>query len=421
MKWTADKKVLSWAMYDWANSAFSTTVMAGFFPVFFQKYWGMGADSTLTTARLGTTITVASLLLAFLSPTLGALADLSGKKKMFTFIFMCLGVVSCAAMAFIGAGDWMTAALSYAVAQIGFNASSMFYDGLLPSIAPGRKADQASSLGFGLGYLGGGVLLTLNVIMLKNPQWFAAVESEGKVLAIKASFLSVAVWWILFSLPLFLYVPEAASRSKKSVFLLTHEAIKKLWSTFRHLVKEKNTLIFLIAFWLYIDGVYTVMTMAVDFGISIGLDQNHLITALLLVQYIGFPAAIVYGQLAKRWGCRVPILTCIVAYGIAVVFATEMKESWHFFCLAAVIGLVQGGVQALSRSMFSRMIPPSASGEYFGIFNLVGKFASIFGPLMVGFGAYLTGDPRKGMLGLLVLFVIGGSLLFAVKEPQFEG
>jgi MFS transporter, UMF1 family len=417
--WTTDRKVLSWAMYDWANSAFSTTIMAGFFPVFFQKYWGLGADPTLTTARLGTTITIGSTILAFLSPTLGALADHRGNKKIFTFFFMLIGLLGCSMMAFIGAGGWVWAAVAYSVAQIGFNASTMFYDGLLPSIAPGRKADQASSLGFGLGYLGGGVLFLLNVIMYLKPQLFGL--SDG-VQAIKFSFLSVAVWWAIFSVPLFLYVPEPhAARGTGSWLKATRQSISGLLQTFKRLVKEKNTLIFLVAFWLYIDGVYTVMTMAVDFGISIGLNSQHLMTALLIVQFIGFPAAIVYGQLAKRWGCRIPILTCIVVYAVTVVLATRMSESWHFYLLACVIGLVQGGVQALSRSMFSRMVPPAASGEYFGIFNLVGKFASIFGPLLVGWGAYLTGDPRKGMLGLLVLFVIGGCLLFAVKEPQYEG
>jgi UMF1 family MFS transporter len=160
------------------------------------------------------------------------------------------------------------------------------------------------------------------------------------------------------------------------------------------------------------------MTMAVDFGISIGLDSAHLMKALLIVQFIGFPAAILYGKMANKWGCRIPILSCIAIYAVTVVGATQMTESWHFYLLACVIGSVQGGVQALSRSMFSRMIPPEASGEYFGLFNLVGKFASIFGPLLVGWGAYLTGDPRKGMMGLLLLFIIGGLLLFKAKEPQ---
>jgi len=416
--WKQDKKTLSWALYDWANSSFSTTIMAVFFPVFFQKYWGQGSDSTLTTARLGTTITIASLIIAFLSPTLGALADQRGSKKLFTFLFMILGVFGCGLMAFIGVGDWLTAAVAYAIAQIGFNASCVFYDAFLPSIAPGKKANQASSLGFGMGYLGGGILLLLNVLMTQFPEKFGLADSTE---AVKFSFLSVALWWSVFSIPLFLNVPEPQTmKTGLSLLKATHHSVMGLWATLKGLLHEKNILLFLVAFWLYIDGVYTVMTMAVDFGISIGLSDQDLIPALLIVQFVGFPTAILYGQLAKKWKCRTLILSCIFVYAITVVGAAQMSTAWHFYFLACIIGVVQGGVQALSRSLYSRMIPPAASGEYFGLFNLVGKFASIFGPLLVGWGAYLTGDPRKGMMGLLILFILGGALLYRVKEPQLD-
>jgi len=417
MNWLSkDKKILSWALYDWANSSFSTTIMAGFFPVFFQQYWGKNVDPTLTTARLGTTITISSLILAFLSPTLGALADQRGSKKLFTFIFMMLGILACTLMAFIGVGDWLTASVAYAVAQIGFNSSCVFYDSLLPTIAPGKKANQASSLGYGLGYLGGGVLFLLNVLMYLFPQKFGFADG---IEAVKISFISVGLWWGLFSIPLFLNIPEPqVMKSGMSLLKSTHHSVMSLWKTFKQLIAEKNTLIFLIAFWLYIDGVYTVMTMAVDFGISIGLSSQHLIAALLIVQFVGFPTAIIYGHLSKKWGCRIPILSCIFVYGVTVIGASLMTQSWHFYLLAVIIGCVQGGVQALSRSLYSRMIPSHASGEYFGLFNLVGKFASIFGPMLVGLGAYLTGDPRKGMFGLIILFILGGILLFMVKEPE---
>lgn len=410
-----DKKVFSWAMYDWANSAFSTTVMAGFFPIFFKEYWSQGTDATLTTARLGTAISIGSLAMALLSPTLGALADQKGYKKLFTFIFMICGALSTGWLAFIDSGMWLPALVAYSAGMMSFNASSVFYDGLLPSIAPGKKADMASSLGYGLGYLGGGVCFLLNVLMYLKPEMFGI--SDG-VTAVKISFLTVAVWWVIFSIPLFRNVPEPTVADKGlSLWKATEKSIQELWNTFQKLTKDRNVLFFLIAFWLYIDGVYTVMTMAVDFGISLGFKSSDLIAALLIVQFIGFPFALMYGKLAERFGCRIPILSCIVVYGLTVIGSTFMSQAWHFYVLACVIGMAQGGVQALSRSLYSQMIPPQASGEYFGLFNLVGKFASIFGPLLVGWGGYVMGNARYGMLGLLVLFVIGGGLLWKVKEP----
>ncbi|GIL18452.1 MAG: MFS transporter [Oligoflexia bacterium] len=410
-----DKKIFSWALYDWANSSFSTTIMAGFFPVFFKEYWSQGADATLTTARLGTTISLGSLIIAVLSPTLGAFADQRGYKKLFTFLFMLIGLSGCAWMSFIEPGGWIFAAIAYSVAQLGFNASCVFYDSLLPSIAPGKKADFASSLGYGLGYLGGGVLFLFNVIMYLKPEIFGL---DSGVQAVKLSFLSVALWWGIFSIPLFRNIPEPSiQKTGFPLFRAIHHSITSLFSTLKDLFHQKNTLIFMIAYWLYIDGVYTVMTMAVDYGMSIGLKSSDLISALLIVQFIGFPFAMLFSKMASKWGCRIPILTCIALYGITVIFATKMTTGLEFYLLACVIGMIQGGVQALSRSLFSRMVPSHATGEYFGLFNLVGKFASIFGPMLVGWGAYLSGNPRQGMLGLLVLFVIGGGLLFLVKEP----
>ena len=411
-----NKKIISWALYDWANSSFSTTIMAGFFPVFFKEYWSTGVDSTLTTARLGTAISVGSLIIALLSPTLGALADQRGYKKIFCFIFMLMGLFACANLSFIPQGDWLWAICAYTVAMMGFNASSVFYDALLPSVANDEQRDYASSLGYSLGYLGGGVLFTINILMFLKPELFAIPDQAT---AVKISFFTVALWWGFFSIPLFKNVPEPeAPRSQDNLLIATHKSVLQLWETLQKLLHEKNTLLFLAAFWLYIDGVYTVMTMAVDFGISLGFKSSDLISALLIVQFIGFPFALLFSKLADRWGCRVPILICICIYAITVIGATQMQNSTHFYILAAIFGMAQGGVQALSRSMYSRMVPPQASGEYFGLFNLVGKFASIIGPSLVGWGAYLTGDARKGMLGLLILFIVGGSLLFLVKETH---
>lgn len=417
-----DKKILSWALYDWANSSFSTTVMAGFFPVFFKNYWSQGVQAIDSTARLGTTISFASLLIALLTPFLGAIADFRGSKKFFLAFFMIIGVLSCFWMATIGPGRWTDAALAYGFGMMAFSASSVFYDSLLPSIGRGTTLDYASSLGFSLGYLGGGVLFLINVIMYLKPEIFGLADG---VSAVKVSFLTVGVWWFVFSIPLLKNVPEPqtlfVSRAhKKNIFQLTWESLKSIGKTLAQLYKNKNLFIFICAYWLYIDGVYTVMTMAVDFGISLGLESKHLIAALLVTQFVGFPSALVFGLLTKRWGCRKPILFCILIYSIGVIAATQMSHVLHFYALATMIGLVQGGVQSLSRSLFANMIPEQASGEYFGFFNLVGKFASILGPLVVAIGVQVTKSPHTGIGALIILFVLGGALLLKVQEPRLH-
>lgn len=410
------KKVFSWALYDWANSAFSTTIMAGFFPVFFKTYWSDGADPVLTTARLGTAISFSSLLIALLSPTLGAMADLRGYKKRFCFLFMLIGVSASMSMALVPQGAWFLAIIVYGLAMMSFNATSVFYDALLPSIAHGKDMDRASSLGFALGYLGGGVLFLINVAMYLKPDLFGIASGLE---AVQWSFVSVGLWWFVFSIPLGLYVPEPpVPRNSDSLFRLTEKSVKRLFATLKELLKQKNIALFLLAYWLYIDGVYTVMTMAVDYGMNVGLQSQDLIAALLVTQFVGFPATLAYGYLSQKWGCRIPILTCIAIYGVAVTLATWMAEAWHFYALAAVIGFVQGGVQSLSRSLFGRMIPAEKSAELFGLFNLVGKFASIAGPLVVAVGVTVTQNPRFGMMGLLVLFILGALLLLQVREPE---
>lgn len=410
-----NSKILSWASYDWANSSFATTVMAGFFPLFFQKFWSFGNDPTLTTARLGTAISISSLIMAVGSPFMGTLADHKGTKKLFLLIFQILSMISCAALAWVPKGDWFSAATLYAISILGFNAACVFYDSLLPSVAEDSETNFASSLGYSLGYLGGGVLFTFNILMYSFPQFFGLTDS---VQAIQFSFISVALWWGIFSIPLFKNIPEPASNNAHlSLWKASLKSLVELNHTVVDLFKRKNLLFFLIAYWLYIDGVYTVITMAVDFGVSIGIKDNHLISALILVQFMGFPFALLFSKFSSWWGAKKPILICIAVYIFITFFASQLQNVWQFYFLAILIGIVQGGVQALSRSLFARMIPPESSGEYFGLFNLVGRFASILGPLIVGFGSHFTNNPRNGMLALSILFIIGGLLLSTVNEP----
>ena len=412
-----NKKILSWAMYDWANSAFATTIMAGFFPVFLKKYWGSGIDPIHTTAQLGTTLSLASFGIALVSPFLGVLSDSRGSKKIFLFVSMLFGVAGCIALGALQEGQWVEALIIYGLSYMAFNASCVFYDSLLPSIARGTEMDYASSIGYSLGYLGGGLLFLLNVMWYLKPEWFGF--SDG-IMAVKASFISVGIWWFIFTFPLMKNVPEPAQllKNTQGLWKMTVDSVATLKATFKDLLKDKNILTFMVSYWLFIDGVYTVITMAVDFGIGLGLESKDLISALLITQFIGFPCAWIFGLVTPKFGCRKPILFCIFVYSVAVILATGMSAAWHFYALAAVIGMVQGGVQSLSRSLFGNMVPAEKAGEYFAFFNLVGKFASIFGPLLVAVTVLLTGDQRLGMMGLLVLFIVGGYLLFRVREPR---
>lgn len=412
------KKIASWALFDWANSVFSTTVMAGFFPLFFKSYWNAGVDPVVSTSRLGLTISLSSVAIAMLSPFLGALADLRGLKKSFSIFFIILGVLSTLVLAFLGQESWLLALIAFGLGMMSLNASTVFNDSLLPSVAPPEKYDFVSSLGYSLGYLGGGILFLVNVLMYLNPHWFGL---NNGIQAIQFSFLTVGVWWFLFSLPMIFYVPEPKTKELSISFsesLL--KGLRQNKQTFIEILNTRNLKFFLFGYWLYIDGVYTIMTMAVDFAMSIGLESKDLITALLLTQFIGFPFALLFGYLSKKFGCRYLILICIGVYIFAVLGATGMTHAWHFYVLAAVIGMVQGGVQSLSRSFFGKMIPLEKSGEYFGLFNLVGKFASILGPATVSFGVLLTGNPRMGLLGLILLFVVGGLLLSRVPEVRTQ-
>jgi len=400
-----NKKIFSWAMYDWANSVFFTTVMAGFFPVFFKKYWNTEATVLQSTERLGLLLAIAGFILALLSPLLGVISDYRRSKKKFLFGFMFIGVLANAALFWVPQGEWFLAALSYGIAFFCCSASCVFYDSLLSGVAKPEQYNKVSSLGYSLGYLAGALLLVVNVLMYQKPELFGFVDA---VQGVKYSFLTVSVWWFLFTFPLMLNVPEPeAPSSTDSILKLLKKSIHELNHTFLDLAKNRNILFFILAYWFYIDGVSTVMTMAVDFGVSLGFDSGDLIKALLITQFVGFPAAYFAGYLANRWNSKSIIAIGLVVYLCVVVGASYMSQPWHFYLMAFMIGLSQGGVQALSRSTFAYLTPAEKSGEYFGFFNLLGKFASVIGPLLMAGSARLVSDPQKTILSLSILFVFG--------------
>jgi len=409
-----ERQKWGWAMYDWANSAFATTVMAGFFPVFFKDYWNAGLDPVDSTFRLGIANSLASLLIVLLAPLLGAVADRLAWRKAMLLAFALLGSLMTAGLYLVGQGDWQLAMFLYIFAVIGFSGSNIFYDSLLPFVSREKDMDRVSALGFSLGYLGGGVLLSLNVGMTLHPEWFGLSSS---VSAVQCSFLVVAAWWLVFSIPLFLFVEEPDGiRSNFSVQVLL-AGFRRVWKTLHEVRQLRNVWLFLVAYWLYIDGVDTIVRMAVDYGMSLGFDRNSLILALLLTQFTGFPSALLFGRLGGHFGARAGILFGLSIYVLVTVWASRMSTTAEFYYLAVIIGFAQGGVQALSRSLYARMIPAGRSAEFFGFYNMLGKFAAIIGPFMVGWIGALSGNPRTGILSLLLLFVAGAVLLLKVREP----
>lgn len=408
------KSIYSWALYDWANSTYATTVMAGFFPLFFKTYYSVDVDATVSTAQLGFANSLSSFIVVLMAPLLGAIADAGSIKKRFLFLFAYLGILMSATLALVGEGQWELAAFVYVLGNIGFMASNIFYDGLLPSISKEKNVDFVSGLGFALGYLGGGILFAVNVLMLQNPALFGL---ESEVQAVKASFISVALWWALFSTPLFLFVEEKRGEIRTSGALVM-EGYLRLKRTFSKIKELKGLLLFLIAYWLYIDGVDTIIRMAVDYGMALGFDSKSLILSLLMVQFIGFPATLLFAKLAEKWETKKAIYLAIVFYLFIIFWATRMSEVYEFYILAAMIALVQGGIQALSRSYYSKMIPQEHSAEFFGFYNFLGKFAAILGPLLVALVALFSENSRIAIASISVFFILGGILLYFVDEKK---
>jgi len=406
--------VLAWALYDWANSAFATTVISGFFPVFYSV---LTEDLSTGDSQFWFNIALAasSILVAVAAPALGAIADCGGGRKRFLAVFAMLGVLMTAALAWVHAGVWWVGLLLYGLGSVGFSAANIFYDSMIVEVSEPADIDVVSAYGYALGYIGGGLLFALNVLMVTQPSWFGFA---GPGDALGAAFISVAVWWAAFTLPLLMWVEEGASDAQPGARAALRDGLKQLRDTFSELRRMRVLFMFLVAYWFYIDGVGTIIKMAVFFGDRIlGLPRDSLIIALLLTQFVAFPAALAFGYLGKRIGPRMAILLGLCVYAGAVIYAWRWLDSaLDFYFLAAAIGLVQGGVQSLSRSLYARFVPKSKSAEFFGFFNMVGKFAAILGPLLLALTPVLiaAADERDSILALLLLFVIGGALLWRV-------
>ena len=408
----------AWAMYDWANSAFMATVVAAVFPIYFASVAGADLDPVTASFRFGATTFVALSVAAVLSPVLGAIADYAGIKKKMLGLFLALGAASTGCMFFIQRGDWLLAAVLFAVANIAATASFVFYDSLLPHIARIDEMDRVSTAGYALGYLGGGILLAINLAWIQRPELFGI---GGEELAIRLSFVSVAVWWAGFAIPLFRTVPEPAralEADEQAGGSAVRAGFVRLGETLRELRGYKQALLMMLAFLVYNDGINTIIRMSSIYGTEIGLEQGSLITALMLVQFVGIPFAFLFGQLATWLGARRSIFLALAAYTGISILAYGMTTETEFFVLAMLVGMVQGGSQALSRSLFASMVPRHKSSEFFGFFGVFEKFAGIVGPsvftLMIG----VTGSSRGAILSLIVFFVVGGALLALVDVDE---
>ena len=408
-----DRPVLAWAFYDWANSAFSLLVVTAFVPLMLGGFWNDGAASPVTTFRLGVGNAVASAVVVLLAPLLGAITDQAGRRKPWLATFTALGVLATVGLAAVGPGGWPLAMVCFVLASIGFFAANSLYDALLIDVAPPAAYDRVSALGYALGYLGSALLFVLSIAMLAQPELFGFASA---VASIRFSFLMVALWWAVFTLPLLFWVRERSSGGVAAAGGL-RAGFRQLYSTLLAVRSQPELLRFLIAYWLYIDGVYTIIKMAVDYGLSQGLSTTDVTGAIVLTNFIGFPAAIAFGRLGERLGARRGIYIALAIYIVATTAAVFLKTAADFYVLAITIGLVQGGVQSLSRSLYARLIPADSRGEYFGFYNMMGKFSSIIGPLLAGTAALVSGSQRIGILSILLLFAAGLWLLSRVRLP----
>ena len=407
------RPIFAWALYDWANSVFATTVIAGFFPVFFKQYWSAGTDAVTSTAQLGFANSIGSVFILIAAPILGAVADGGASRKKFLGAFTALGIAASAGLWFVGQGDWSTAAMVYVLASIGFSGALIFYDALIVAVSPTTRYHEVSAFGYSLGYIGGGLLFAVNVAMTLSPGSFGLA---GPAEAVRLSFVMVAVWWLVFSIPLFRHVPEPPRTGAAASAAAA--GLRSLARTLREYRAHRMAGLFLLAYFFYIDGVHTIIRMAVDYGLSLGFPSDSLIVALLITQFVGFPAALVFGLVAGRVGPKPALYFGVVVYVAVTVWAYFMTTVTEFYILAVVVGLVQGGVQAISRSMYARFVPAAQSGEFFGFFNMIGRFAAILGPSLVAVTGLLTGSSRLGILSVVALLVIGMVLLSFVREQE---
>jgi MFS transporter, UMF1 family len=407
----------AWAMYDWANSAVMVTIVGSVFPIYYAQVAAATLDPQTAAFRYGIATTVALALVTVLSPVLGTIADFAPVKKKFLAISVAIGAGATGAMYLIERGDWALALTLFAFSNIGVMASLIFYDSLLPHIARGDELDRVSTAGYAIGFLGGGLLLALNLAWIQSPGTFGLPSTSAGV---RLSFLSVAIWWVAFSIPLFRGVPEPPVRLAQAMPLgrAIGASFVELGHTFKELKRFKQAFLMLLAFLIYNDGIQTIIRMASVYATQLGIGSTHLIVAFLLVQFLGIPFTFLYGTLAGRIGVKPSIFLTLVVYTAIATLGYFMTTATHFYLLATLVATVQGGSQALSRSLFASMIPRHKTSEFFGFFSVFEKFAGIFGPLLFSASIAIFGSSQAAILSVIAFFVVGGAVLVFVNVEE---
>ena len=405
---TFTKEIKSWIAYDAGNSAFATTVIAAFFPLFFSSYWAGNIDEITSAKYFTAGLTIMNLVILIGMPIIGAITDVKNLTKTFFSVFSFLGALLVISFAFVSENEWLFALILYGIALFCFSAAIVLYDKILIYISSSHNISKVSGFGYSVGYLGGGTLFVINAFMVMNPSFFGL---ENSAAAIKLSFVTVGIWWIIFTLPLFINYEQPKIQEGKII-----DAFKQIYKTFIDITNQKNIVLFLIAFFLYIDGVHTVMSLAAIFANGIGIGQESIILALILVQFVAAPATFIWSYVSTRYGDKTVIYMSILIYIGVIFYSMGLDNAYEFYFMAGLIGSVQGGIQASSRSLFAKIIPEDKSGEFFGFYNTFGRAGSVIGPLLVNVFLVAFNNIRIALIPLIVLFILGALFLKFVKE-----
>jgi UMF1 family MFS transporter len=387
------KKFYSWVLYDWANSAYATIVLAGFFPIIFAEYFATSLLSSERTLYLGISNSAASLILIFIAPIFGLLSDKFSNKKLFLLIFASLSILSTLILSFIAKDSYVLASIFFSISLLGFMMSNVFYDSMLLNFES-HEYDKTSSMGYAVGYLGGGIAFVFTLVFL----YFNSDSSIELISSNKIAFIFAAFWWLLFMIPLIIYWTEKPTHKTKTTNII---------DTFKEIKLNKPILFFLISYWIYIDGVDTIIRMAINYGLILGFTNYDLLFALLVTQFVAFPGTLIINKISELSSVVTTISGCLIMYLIITFLSYSLDSIYEFYLIACLIGFVQGGIQALSRSYFARLIPNGKHSEYFGIYNMLGKFAALIGPLLVGLVTYVSDNARLGILSISIFFIIG--------------
>ncbi|NBI05691.1 MFS transporter [Senegalia massiliensis] len=402
----------SWILYDWANSAYTLTVVSTILPLFFKMILtDAGKTQSMSTAYWGYINSLATFIIAIIAPILGTMADYRGYKKIFFVSFVSLGIFATLGLSFVTTGLWPILLIFYLISSVGFAGSNIFYDAFLTDVTTKDKMDKVSTYGFALGYIGSTIpfIISLTIVILSQME----IISMSMSLVFKISFIITALWWGVFSLPMIKNVKQVYGIKRENKVM--KKSFIRLYNTFRNITKHKQVFIFLVAYFFYIDGVSTIIKMATSYGADLGIGMTTLLIVLLVTQFVAFPFAIIYGKLAERFTARKMIMFGIIVYIFICIYAYFLDSAFDFWILAILVGTSQGGIQGLSRSYFGKLVPKENSSEFFGFYNIFGKFAAIMGPLLVGGVTHITGQTNYGVFSIIVLFVIG--LLIFLKTP----